>query len=80
MAQITITVNDALVPLFQAARARWNQINGKNLTAEQWIKYLVALEVFRDDLEADAANQRTAADNAMRAAIQTAKDNKVNTL
>lgn len=80
MAQLTITVNDALVPLFQAARARWNQENGKNLNAENWIKYLVALEVFRDDIRDEEANQRIAADNALRAAVQAAKESKIGTL
>ena len=80
MAAITINVADALVPLFQAARARWNQENGKNLSAENWIKYLVALEVFRDDLKDEETNQRLAAENALRAAIQAAKESKIGTL
>lgn len=80
MASITITVNDALVPKFQAARQRWNAENGKNLSAENWIKYLVAIEVFRDDIKDDEDNQRLAAERALRAAVAASKDNVIGTL
>ena len=80
MASITITVNDARLPDFQAARARWNAENGKNLTAEQWIKYLVALEVYRDQIRDDEQNQRLTAERNLRANVNTGKESIVNSL
>lgn len=80
MAQIILTVNDAKVPDFQAARARWNQENGKNLSAENWIKYLVAIEVYRDQIRDNEQNKRLAAERTLRGTIDTDKENIVNSL
>ena len=74
MATITLTIADAKVPEIQAVLAAYNAEHGTSLTIQQWIKRLVAREVYRADIQDASTNAYLAKEAEARALAATAEE------
>ena len=71
MASITITVTDDKVPLVMAAVGIYNAEHGTTLTVQEWVKRIIAQDIYRDRIANAERNRLLAAEAAARAAVIT---------